>query len=384
MTSDPGFLAFRDVLYDSLAGAAPAVGDSSPMDVLRRVSVAAFRAAPEIQPALRPLNDIAAAATLELAVQAAQAHYSDATAFSEAIYFARCLGRDAGQTLRLLAGRVYLLEAFLPEEAYEELATDRLTILELANFHRGWLDPMRLEGSLNLIRLWRQEYVSLYEAAHDAYHREIAAIFEQMEDLRVPAIALQRLNGLRRLGPAVALHALERQQFLDRLFPCPSTVSMLAGSLATSPFCPECGFRLGSDAPVEDARQVVTAVNRGLGNQQARLARRVIGRLLSRPAVESEAKLQRFIEVVQASDLHGLAAVLDDEVIAFLDDLLSEGEAAGVLSRLARAFPAVDAGNLDAAVEEFRRLLTDETAREGIVRLRSPAESRPSRRTEQP
>jgi hypothetical protein len=235
-----------------------------------------------------------------------------------------------------------------------------------------------MEGAYNLFRMWRNEYREVYEAAHGQYHDDLTAVFEQMEDLRVAAGALQRLNGLRRLGPAVAAGGLQRFTELERLFPCPVSADVLHASLEASPVCGECGFRLGTAAPVADARGVIRAVEGGIGIQQTRLARRVVSRLLVRPAEGSDAKVERFIEVVRAADLAGLAAVLDDEVVAFLSDLLAdEPSGEGLLERLARSYPTVTSGNIDAAVEEFRRLLTDETAREGIVRLRNPGDTRP-------
>ena len=108
------------------------------------------------------------------------------------------------------------------------------------------------------------------------------------------------------------------------------------------------------------------AIERGLAGQQARLAQRVVSRLLSRPLAGEEARLARFIEVVQASDLAGLAHVLDDALVDFLRGLLEAPDAEDdVLRRLAAAYPEVTDANLDAAVAEFRRLLQDDIARGG-------------------
>jgi hypothetical protein len=167
VTGDPGFASFRDVLYEALPGTAPAIGNAAPMDVLRRVTVAAFNAASETAAALQPLNAVAAATSIEAAVAAARSRYPDANAFSEAVYFARCLGRDAAQTLRVAAANSYLDGTDLPGDGEEqrELAADRLVIRELTTYQRGWLDPLRLEGSLNLFRLWRNEYRDLCRRA---------------------------------------------------------------------------------------------------------------------------------------------------------------------------------------------------------------------------
>jgi tRNA isopentenyl-2-thiomethyl-A-37 hydroxylase MiaE len=65
------------------------------------------------------------------------------------------------------------------------------------------------------------------------------------------------------------------------------------------------------------------------------------------------------LRVVPASDLTGLATVLDDDLLAFLAELLAEGEGDDILAELALAYPVVTASNIDAAVAEFRRVLAD-------------------------
>jgi hypothetical protein len=92
--------------------------------------------------------------------------------------------------------------------------------------------------------------------------------------------------------------------------------------------------------------------------------------LLSRPS--SEDRLTRFIQVVQASDLAGLANVLDAGLIDFLRELLENDDEPALLSRLVLEFPEVTSANLEAAVARVRGLLQEDLARDGKrVRLDS-------------
>jgi hypothetical protein len=88
-----------------------------------------------------------------------------------------------------------------------------------------------------------------------------------------------------------------------------------------------------------------------------RLSSEAVHRILARARGE---RIEQFLQVVQASDLAGLASVLDDELLEFLRDLLA-GEpttaAPPVLERLRRAFPVVSESEVEAATEVFRRLL---------------------------
>ena len=88
-----------------------------------------------------------------------------------------------------------------------------------------------------------------------------------------------------------------------------------------------------------------------------RLSSEAVRRILARARGE---RIEQFLEVVQASDLAGLASVLDDELLEFLRDLLAGEPATAappVLERLRRAFPVVSESEVEAATEVFRRLL---------------------------
>jgi len=365
---------FQDALYESLAGGEPAVRDAGPLVLLSRLTESGARSAAgnaAAAAAIESLSAVARADQLEEAMAAAEARFETPERFREAIYFARCLARDADQSLRLLEERGYLEAATVPA-ALADLLTDRAAVLDATTFAALWREPARLEWMLNAAAIWRREYVAAYLSQHAAYHGALGAIAEAMDGLLPQVGALERLNGLRRLGPPLAAAALAQFHELERLFACPREGPALSAALAASPVC-DCGFRLGDRPPAAEARRARQAIDRGLAGQQARLARRVVSRLLSRPTQTGEERLARFIEVVQASDLSGLALVLDDELVEFLRRLLEEPDEHDLLDRVARAFPEVTAANLEAAVGEFRRLLEAELTRAGRARLSGPS-----------
>ncbi len=73
--------------------------------------------------------------------------------------------------------------------------------------------------------------------------------------------------------------------------------------------------------------------------------------------------MEKFLQVVQASDLAALADVLDDDLVGFLRTLLQEARADaptnGVLEQLALRFPVVEESRVPAVVSAFRDLLRD-------------------------
>jgi hypothetical protein len=96
-------------------------------------------------------------------------------------------------------------------------------------------------------------------------------------------------------------------------------------------------------------------------------------RLLAQPQATEEDRLARFVEVVRASDLNGLALVLDDELVEFLRQLLEPRRTqADLIERLAASYPEITLTNLDDAVAEMRRLLAADVLQSGgLLRIRT-------------
>jgi hypothetical protein len=164
----------------------------------------------------------------------------------------------------------------------------------------------------------------------------------------------------------VALAALTRYHALAELSVCQSDAVQLAAELSETPVCPYCGYRLSEVAPVEALNTALIAIERGLATQQARLARRVVSRLLARPGRAQGDRLGRFIQVVQASDLSGMAQVLDEGLLEFLGDMLQAPEPRiNLIDRLAEDYPEVTSDRLDEVVAAFRTLVEDELQRGG-------------------
>lgn len=364
---------FRDALYEALAGAETAVRDAGPLLVLARLTERAAPPAANDEAAaatVDALSAVAAESQIEAALALAEARFETPERFREALYFARCLSRDAGAGLALLQARRYLEEALVPA-SFRDLSTDRQAVLDATTFASLWAEAGRLGWLLDTTGIWRREYAGVYTGRHTAFNASLSGLSERVDALAQQAAALERLNGLRRLGPPLAVAAVAHFHDLERLFACTVEAERLAEALATAPTCPECAFRLGDEAPSADARRVRQAIERGLAGQQTRLAQRVVSRLLARPIHTGEERLARFIQVVQASDVSGLALVLDDALVDFLRDLLeSPAPSDGVLDRLARSFPEVTPANIEAAVSEFRRLVEAEVSRGGRLRLR--------------
>jgi hypothetical protein len=358
---------YQDALYEAIAGANNAVSDTDPLALLTALVHRCRPLVIEAETAAQALDALALVSgqpSLQAALSEAASRFESPQRFREALFFARCLERDAAAALALLDARGYLESAVAPAAGYPDLATDQAALLDATTFGTLWSEPGRRSWFLDTIDIWKQAYTPVYVEKHAAFNAELSDIAQQMDVAQAQAAAVERLNSLQRLGPPQAVAALTQFHELERLFACPADSAAIGPVVAAEPICPYCSFRLGETPPTADARRVLHALERGLAGQQARLAQRVVTRLLSRPNRAGSDRLDRFVEVVQASDLSGLAAVLDDGLTAFLRDLLDSPEPAVTLvDQLARTFPEITPANLDDAVGEFRILLQDELDR---------------------
>ncbi len=360
---------FRDALYDALAGDSSRISDADPLSILASMLYRCRTSAGNDETTLGALDAFDAIAqrrTVDEALSEAASLFESPQRFREALFFLRCLDRDAGSALALMRQRAYLSAAVTPVAAYPELATDQAALLDATTFETLWQQPSRLGWMEDTIQIWRRAYLPQYTAQHAEYNRHLAAVVDDVEAAQWQTDAIEKLNRLERLGAPVALSALVQFHTFETAEVCSTDVVQLAAELAETPVCPYCGFRLGEVAPVETLNTVLIAIERGLAVQQTRLAQRVVSRLLARPGRAREDRLDRFIQVVQASDLTGLAQVLDEGLLEFLGDLLMTPEPrVNLIDRLSEAFPEVTNDSLDAVVETFRRLLQDELADNG-------------------
>ncbi len=366
---------YQDALYEALAGESTTVSDAEPLSMLSRLLERCRPLAAEGPIAAQALDAISSFAerpSLEAALSDVAIRFESPQRFREALFFARCLERDAESTLALLEARAYLEAAGMPASANPELAVNQAALLDGNTFATLWREPGRSAWLVDTIDIWKQAYAPLYVSRHAAYHAAISEIALRIDAIQTQVAALERLNTLQRLGAPQAQAALTQYRELEALFACPATSDDLATTLQTEPVCPYCAYHIGEEPPTADAERVTQAIQRGLQSQQARLAQRVVSRLLARSGRSGSDRLDRFIEVVQASDLAGLAAVLDDGLVAFLQDLLeSPPPTPSIFENLARTFPEVTADNLEDAVGEFRRLLQEELqSNNGAVELR--------------
>lgn len=272
----------------------------------------------------------------------------------------RCLIEHREAAEALLALRSYLDGiAAVPAAA---LAVDLAFTREQLSFVTLLQQPHQIESLRGTFDVFRARYASAYAKRHETYWRDAARLRDELEAARPSAVALERLNTLRALGRPVGAAALAAYEQLAAA-PIACDAGDLAATLCDHPHCPECDLALDAAVPTAEVQRALRGIAAALQRQQSRLAGEAVRRILGRGGE----RIEQFLRIVQASDLAGLARVLDDDLLGFLRELLAEpvaptADALDLLEQLARAYPVVREDQIDEVVRALRRLLREHLA----------------------
>ncbi len=255
-----------------------------------------------------------------------------------------------------LAVHQFIVQAVVPVDQPELLLDQTSLLPQLAPAHL--LAHPELWPSVRSSFEWfHDQYVALYRvrhraqvAAHTEAHQRLAAAPEGVE-------ALQRLDAIGALGPPVGAAAVAQwQAVLNASTPC--RAAGRAEGFAAGARCAACGFRMDAPSPDRAATAALRTLTAALATQVQRLSSATVRRILEdghRPALE------RFLQVLRASDADALVRVLDDRVAGFLHELLTPGEAdppvARVFPTLRERYGVIEESDIPSVVKEFRRLL---------------------------
>ena len=289
---------------------------------------------------------------------------------AEDVAFLRSLTEQPEAALELATMRAYL-DGAPPGRDNADLAADHAFTREQLSFLTLLEQPHQADSLRATFEMFRAGYLGAYVNHHHAYWKDVSRLRAALDAALPAAQALARLNTLRALGPPLGEAELTAY---ERVACQPSACSAhgLASALHERPVCTECNLTLEDSPPNEDVARVLSGLRAALAHQQARLASEAVRRILARGGE----RLGQFLQVVQASDLAGLSQVLDDDLVSFLQELLSEPaaptpEALGVFDALVRAYPVVSEEQIDALLDMLRQLLLEQLA---ARRTAEPAE----------
>ena len=272
---------------------------------------------PAVAEALERLSALASANDSAAFYAAAQHHYvspEEMAADVDLWHRLRDLAQLAPEVLELKS----YLEGMASSEEGDDLALDRMSLLGQLSLSALAGTP-RLWASIRALFDWlKARYGAAYRAHHHEYHGQLASLRRRLQEGAAQVRALELLNGIVELGAPLGEELPRRhQELLARSRPC---VEVSQASLEAEPRCPLCGLSLGDEPPTQEAERLLEELHDALGEQQRRLGSEAVRQIL---AQSGESRVDRFVKVVQASDLTSLANVLNDDLVAFLRQLLA-------------------------------------------------------------
>jgi len=314
---------------------------------------------PRMASAPESLACLSEATTTATFAEAACRLCSSANDLAEDIYLCRALVENPREASSMAYMRCYLMDAVV-SESEPELAIDRTLALEELSFATLVAEPHRWAAMRAAFERFRQRYRSAYLKHHHQYCETLLTIHAQLLDLVSHAQALHRLNTLRELGPPLGEEALaEYEDIPRRLSPCTLSPT-LEQEMAELPRCPACGISMTDEPPWEDVQRVRHRLERALNQQLQRLSSKAVSQIL---AVSGEARVEQFVQLVQASQARSLADVLDDDLLGFLRRLLVEARVksllAPVFAKLQEPIPDLSEEAVEDLAGEVARVIHD-------------------------
>jgi hypothetical protein len=344
------------------ADPAPGVGLTELLPALGQTVTAARDKTPSLQDlladmprmasALETLTSLSEAETAVTFAETASRLHSSPSDLAEAVYLCRALAENPKGATKAAHMRRFLIDAVVPESE-PELCVDRTIALEELSFATLVAEPNRWAAIQAAFERFRQCYQGAYLNHHRRYWESTLTLHAQLMDFISHAQALRRLNTLRELGPALGEEALaEYEQLPQRIGACLLSAN-LERELGEVPRCPACGISLNDEPCWEDVQRVKRRLERALNQQLQRLSSKAVHHIL---AASGEARVEQFIQLVQASQARSLADVLDDELLGFLRRLLVE---ARVKSLLAPVFAKLQEPIPDLSEEAVEEIATE-------------------------
>lgn len=276
------------------------------------------------------LRAVASARKPATAISAATPLYPDLHTLIEDIFLARALSARRDDAVRILRMQAFVEDAPVPQGADREVFLDYTSLIDRISFATLVSDPRQLPALIVAFDLFKRGYAKLYAAHHAGFWKKMTKLNQLLDDARPEAEALHRLNSISELTPALAVDSLvEYGSLVDDRIGC-RLADAGADDLGDGPVCSECGITL-ADTPDSRAKDVVKRIERGLAGQMKRLASEAVRQLLQR---SDDPRIDRFLKIVQASQVATLPDVLDDQLTGYLRRFLVEARLGLILEPL--------------------------------------------------
>ncbi len=161
-------------------------------------------------------------------------------------------------------------------------------------------------------------YAEQYRTAHERWRSQMGKASVLVLDIDRCLQALLRLDSIAALGPRLgAQFSAQVREARGAVRVCGLDGEFNASAAA---ICPECGYVLGTATPGDRLAGLLETIRRALREKLTALSRGAIARLIKK--YDHAHRLDGFLKITQAAQTQALAAVLDDQLTAYLARLL--------------------------------------------------------------
>ena len=248
-----------------------------------------------------------------------RAGYPSLSGLSDDLETLRQLASLSEDCVEIVESRNYIANAQVPSEQFPNLAVDRETLLTglspsrlTRSRGRGWSAVVREAAS------FKTRYSHVYREHHRKFHDSLPRFQSALAEAKKKSVALELLNTIPELGGP---EAVGLEQLLASLptgpRPCSHPEEDL--ELVQEPYCPQCRISLAQTVPVAELARLTPQVDQALGQKMQKLSKRLVETAL---AGRTDERWLEFLQIVQASELSSLANTLDNELVAFIGQVL--------------------------------------------------------------
>jgi hypothetical protein len=172
-------------------------------------------------------------------------------------------------------------------------------------------------------------YLEVYRTAHDQWRLEMQKGSMLLREMNCLLEALLKLDSIPALGPPRGAQFQEPSRQAGKSIPVCGLEEPFSAQAV--PICPACGYVLGATPPTPELLQLLDRVRRALSEKLTMLSRGAIARLIKK--YDHAHRLEGFLKIIQAAQTEALAAVLDDQLTAYIARLLEHPDTAAQSNR---------------------------------------------------
>ncbi|MGH7781765.1 MAG: hypothetical protein ACREQR_18265 [Candidatus Binataceae bacterium] len=180
--------------------------------------------------------------------------------------------------------------------------------------------PRGLDALEARFQKFKWTYVQLYRSHHAIWKTEMERSVLAADDARRRLDALNKLDAIGALGPALGAGFAPQVEALQRsVIRCDRDGPR---HVEVTPRCAGCGYLLGAPSPRVELEDLAERLDRALHAKLAALSQSAIARLIREH--DRAHRLDGFLKIIQAAQTDALARVLDDKLARYLARLLDE------------------------------------------------------------